>query len=1633
MDDENENLDQQQQTNPANEAAKQAASKAAKDFAKKSVKSAASNAIRSFLIPLMPWILGIAIALIVIAGIIMFFVSGVGIIFGALNEIAESFKDYCVDIWYGSHNNVKEYEIIQVADKLESMGYDLYGEGFVTGTVDSKVAKGLKTYRQSIGQDVDEGDILDNEYGVYHDNYGITNINSTIIKRYLISDNYIYTLYNKNSSFNDFFHGDNTPSDNFILPRTGLIRLISEGSGGFGTFGSVYDSLTFTSFLKGLLKFTLHAEYFYDNKIDVSINLNKKTLDVSTTNGFFLWTKTDTLSYSLDGWTGRYGMPLEFLLSMHLASEQPDLVMDMLNSFETHVNIGLHRTNAIFVPGIEISGHVVTLKDILAFGNSDNYYKKLYPSYYKKLLEEREKEKEQNPDAPADPSTPTEKTEEEKYKEELEGVLGGLTPVGTGKNGENLYEVPAGSQGANMAETIVISEDGTIYEEIVDGENVTYEATTEKYEIVHEGETEYDITNEDSVVIPYETALDVLKDAAGGSSGQYDFTTLLPYIRNVSDHWFRDAYFVIGTDSIFREGINEKVVNIIENDKDYEYTVGERWTLYETDSQGNYTLYLVNDDGSLGARYNGTQEQALEDDIRVSRKAITSLVYEKADKNSQFYDEEFAEGMGTINSSLWTAYEIVPSGVCVDWTPWDESQKKYPSGASDELKEKLRYQITVGEQIVQKRDGERSETNATIKKMLTRYKYYSYDGSVERANKIEEDRKANENYQHEDGLGNIIDGTENDPRDQNLVTKFSINADSLSAFKILENMNTLDADEIYRDFKELIVELNYFDKEELSSGDPAQFQWILPETGTIGWPVRQFSKKENVYGTLIHSKVDLKNLYKAYEYTVPSEDQGNEPSDPDEEEDVATLTDNSNITTIMGQLFLDQKESLESIQGKASNKMSDGGSGFSQGSFIETAQECWNYLWSVGGSVSYGGMGACPFAQSPSSANHKSTIDCSAWVTWVLYEWGTGEVKSHFSSQRATPALMKDNYEDLFGWTQIDLKGGQDAYPLLQPGDILVRDDGKGGKYGHTCIIKELDGGNIRGWDCGNSSHWRGQDNKEDTNISDSFVHSDKRAGKIIRVEEVYEIPAEKYEGYEGNTDVVSPITGEIVEVGKVTIQKNLETNETEEVGYIKLKVLTEEDYQAINQVFNPPKVDPENMSSLTKEAKKFAGYKYFYEDYKAAGVLGMYVYIEGIDVRIADEGPVFKDDSTIMDDGEYRSKYRKHTFNDVIGEKSRKVLENKEKLRNYAVSTFTCKVGGETKLFIKEGTVIGKTYTDGELEELSEEAKESRPVVRPCVEAGFTAEYPKITFSNGKSPNWDEIEDENKPTGNYIRVILRTAEDGQADIDVNDESAAINTEKDNIIEDVEDYIELDERIISDECPMKLQTTDIPEDEWVRLVVEYANNYPGAHNCFKDKPTMHLFYQMCVKYELNPDFLFVRAICESSLKYDGGVGNYWGWDVPNGQNYVTKIGDGMLGSLEVVCKGLLNGYITPGGSQYRMIMSRYEERKKCTDHGGIPRFGYGMPDTVPGVMSVYSSVGKDHAEIVGANRFLEADIYTEENIYSWCTAPHGTGDLPPTVWEQGSYTASQVRKMLNIAHEVWPKYYPETFENELWN
>jgi len=144
-----------------------------------------------------------------------------------------------------------------------------------------------------------------------------------------------------------------------------------------------------------------------------------------------------------------------------------------------------------------------------------------------------------------------------------------------------------------------------------------------------------------------------------------------------------------------------------------------------------------------------------------------------------------------------------------------------------------------------------------------------------------------------------------DPRDPDLVSNLDITKSSLNAFSILENTGTLDADYAYRDFKELIVELNYFDKEELSSKKQTIFSWVLPEVDETGWPNRPWDKQDAEYGTLIHSK----NTYKALgingqgtqtstEETTTDEEQEEPTEEPTEETTTRLLTEQERLSLI---------------------------------------------------------------------------------------------------------------------------------------------------------------------------------------------------------------------------------------------------------------------------------------------------------------------------------------------------------------------------------------------------------------------------------------------------------------------------------------------------------------------------------------------------------------------------------------------------------------------------------------------------------------------------------------------------------------------------------------------------------------
>ncbi len=397
-----------------------------------------------------------------------------------------------------------------------------------------------------------------------------------------------------------------------------------------------------------------------------------------------------------------------------------------------------------------------------------------------------------------------------------------------------------------------------------------------------------------------------------------------PYISYVKNHWFRDIYFV------------QTNKELIDYDYNYESTVKERWTLYETygeDEVGNdkskvgeYKLYEINDDGTYKEEngkpklFDGTADEAEKQGIKVAKKAVT-LDYDE--DSSKFKEINWRKENG-----VWSAYKVSNGSVS------------------------------------QTGEGLRTETNPEIKEIFLNNKYFRYDGSIETAKVItnlrkkitekynSENNKNIENYYGPvEGIGpdgqkvdytdifvekdetekneetseetkekdkeenkeneieeieinsKIIeeinsDGTNteetDDSKNKNVTTvsdmsgTVSLNQDTLNAFSMLENEHTLDADYVYRDFKELIVELGYFEKEELTDETPRLLEFLVPDTGSYLYPRRSLDKVEEEFGTLVHSKGDINagiyesllEVYQGYEEEKQSgelnDDVGNE-------------------------------------------------------------------------------------------------------------------------------------------------------------------------------------------------------------------------------------------------------------------------------------------------------------------------------------------------------------------------------------------------------------------------------------------------------------------------------------------------------------------------------------------------------------------------------------------------------------------------------------------------------------------------------------------------------------------------------------------------------------------------------------
>lgn len=153
------------------------------------------------------------------------------------------------------------------------------------------------------------------------------------------------------------------------------------------------------------------------------------------------------------------------------------------------------------------------------------------------------------------------------------------------------------------------------------------------------------------------------------------------------------------------------------------------------------------------------------------------------------------------------------------------------------------------------------------------------------------------------------------------------------------------------------------------------------------------------------------------------------------------------------------------------------------GDLLNVATNLWKKVCTSGQFTSYGGVGSIP------PTGH--SIDCSGYVTWVLYELG---YKEEFYYQHNTSAFLNTNWNAKYGWEEISVGTNENPYNKLQPGDIFVRQEGK---THHVNIVVKLDGGKLYAYDCGNYKNWA---NCSGDPIDRSYFLTTKARGKIIRV-----------------------------------------------------------------------------------------------------------------------------------------------------------------------------------------------------------------------------------------------------------------------------------------------------------------------------------------------------------------------------------------------------------------------------------------------------------------------------------------------------------------------------------------------------
>ena len=277
--------------------------------------------------------------------------------------------------WFGGGDSAKfkQEEITHVLDNatyIRRMGYNLYNEGYIYKKLnqmeeEAKAANRKKDIDENTGiEKVKAGEITDTdvyipEEGIYEDESGnvkALSYQDSPLLMYTWIDGYTYFI-------------DEMPGIWFNIGKTigKITGKVVEWGKKAGEFLGIYkrtdedkDAESGATKFEGMLK--IHDESrqsfvakFMNRAPKVTIDLDTYSMRTEVKDFFGNNRSNVNYVYDIQGWIGRYGIPLNLLIIMHKATNTPDMLVELIRGtkFEngqyekTKLNIDLHEVFGI--------------------------------------------------------------------------------------------------------------------------------------------------------------------------------------------------------------------------------------------------------------------------------------------------------------------------------------------------------------------------------------------------------------------------------------------------------------------------------------------------------------------------------------------------------------------------------------------------------------------------------------------------------------------------------------------------------------------------------------------------------------------------------------------------------------------------------------------------------------------------------------------------------------------------------------------------------------------------------------------------------------------------------------------------------------------------------------------------------------------------------------------------------------------------------------------------------------------------------------------------------------------------------------------------------------------------------------